>query len=54
MKERQPERQLSEDEIDEIVISHADDDDAWEPPTHVRGSRRGKVNDVETLAGEEA
>jgi hypothetical protein len=29
-------QKLSEEEIDEIVIGHADDDSAWEEPIHVQ------------------
>jgi hypothetical protein len=32
-------RNISEDEIDELVIAHADDDSAWEKPVRARKSK---------------
>lgn len=39
MSERdKPEKNLSEQEIDHIVVAQANDDSAWKEPTHVRRS----------------
>ncbi len=44
-------RTLSEEEIDELVIAHADDDSAWEKPVKVRRSRAAVLTfDEEQLA----
>jgi len=40
MNDSEEKRQLTEAEIDRIVISHADDDSAWEEPILVKRSRR--------------
>jgi hypothetical protein len=37
-------RTLSEDEVDELVIAHADDDSAWEKPVRVRRSKSSAVS----------
>ena len=37
-------RNLSEAEIDELVIAHADDDSAWEKPVRVRRSKSSAVS----------
>ncbi|MEK6284386.1 MAG: hypothetical protein AABO57_01440 [Acidobacteriota bacterium] len=36
-------KQLTEEEIDEIVESQADDDSAWEKPIRVRRAKPGSV-----------
>lgn len=44
-------RILSEEEIDELVIAHADDDSAWEKPVQVRRSRAAVLTfDEEQIA----
>jgi uncharacterized protein (DUF433 family) len=44
-------RALSEEEVDELVIAHADDDSAWEKPIEVRRSRAAVLTfDEEQLA----
>ena len=47
-------RNLSEDEIDELVIEHADDDSAWEKPIRVRRSKASAVSLPAELASRAA
>jgi hypothetical protein len=47
-------RNLSEDEIDQIVIAHADDDSAWEKPVRVRRLRSSAVSLPAELASRAA
>jgi hypothetical protein len=43
MKKEQKERPLTEEEIDEIVIAQADDDDAWEEEIEVTPISRRSI-----------
>ena len=43
-RKRQTRKQLTEEEIDEIVESQADDDSAWERPIRVRRTKPGSVS----------
>jgi hypothetical protein len=47
-------RNLSEEEIDQIVIAHADDDSAWEKPVRVRRSKSSAVSLPAELASRAA
>ncbi len=47
-------RNLSEEEIDQLVIAHADDDSAWEKPIHVRRSELSAVSLPAELASRAA
>jgi hypothetical protein len=51
---RRTERRLSEEEIDRIVESQADDDSAWEKPIRVRKSRKASVSIPAELAARAA
>jgi hypothetical protein len=48
MNDSEEKRQLTEAEIDRIVISHAEDDSAWEEAVLVKRSRRAVIDPVET------
>jgi len=47
-------RNLSEEEIDQFVISHADDDSAWEKPVRVRRSKSSAISLPAELASRAA
>jgi hypothetical protein len=47
-------RNLSEEEIDQLVIAHADDDSAWEKPVRVRRSKPSAVSLPAELASRAA
>ena len=47
-------RNLSEEEIDRIVIAEADDDSAWGKPRHVRKSKSSPVSLPSELAARAA
>ena len=47
-------RNLSEEEIDQIVIAHAEDDSAWEKPVRVRRSKSSAVSLPAELASRAA
>lgn len=47
-------RNLSEEEIDQLVIAHADDDSAWEKPIRVRRSKLSAVSLPAELASRAA
>jgi hypothetical protein len=44
MTDSEEKRDLTEAEIDRIVISHAEDDSAWEEPVLVKRSRQSTVD----------
>jgi hypothetical protein len=43
-RKKQPRKQLTEEEIDQIVESQAEDDSAWEKPIRVRRAKPGSVS----------
>lgn len=47
-------RNLSEDEVDRIVVDQASDDSAWEKPIHVRRSKSSAVSLPSELASRAA
>lgn len=47
-------RNLSEEEIDQLVIAHADDDSAWGKPVRVRRSKSSAVSLPAELASRAA
>jgi transposase len=47
-------RKLSEEEIDNLVIAHADDDSAWEKPIRVRRAKTSAVSLPAELASRAA
>jgi hypothetical protein len=50
MKNPTKRRKLSPDEIDDIVVSEAQDETAWEPPVEVRRTRPGSFSIPPDLA----
>jgi hypothetical protein len=47
-------RKLSEEEIDNLVVAHADDDSAWEKPIRVRRTKTSAVSLPAELASRAA
>ena len=51
---KQPRKQLSDDEVDDIIALQADDDSAWDKPVQVRRARLASMSVPAELAARAA
>jgi hypothetical protein len=54
MSEKEKSKDLSELEIDRLVVAHADDDSAWEKPVHVHRAKLASISIPAELAARAA